>query len=121
MYSLYWTVITVIISVVSESQVGTSGLTSRTIVPSPTPDCWSPSCLTCSQCLADPSRCFTSHTTVNIYILRGELMLHEDIGVFDVVSLSIYGSRSEENGNAWENEVVIITVSTERVELGSLM
>ena len=106
---LYWTVIIVfsisVTTVVSESQVGTSGFTERTIVPSSTPDCWSPSCLTWSQCLADPSQCFTSHTTVTI--LQGEYVLHEYVGVSGVVSLSIYGSRAKENGSARENQVVI--------------
>ena len=109
MLLLYWSVTTVlsisVASVVSESQVGTSGLTARTIVPSPAPDCWSPSCLTWTQCLADPSQCFTSHTTVTM--LRGEYFLHEYVAVSAVVSLSIYGSRSEVNGTARENQVVI--------------
>ena len=71
-------------TVVSESQVGASGLTACSIVPSPTPDCKSPSCLTwSSQCLADPSQCFTSHTTVTL--LHGEYILHEYIGVYGVV------------------------------------
>ena len=52
-----------------------------------------------------PSQCFTSHTTVTI--LPGEYRLHEHLGVFDVVSLSIYGSRSEVNGSTRENQVVI--------------
>ena len=107
MLLLYWSVTTVlsisVASVVSESQVGASGLTARTIVPSPTPDCWSPSCLTWTQCLADPSQCFTSHTTVTM--LRGEYILHEYVEVFDVVSLSIYGSKV--NNSARENQVVI--------------
>ena len=104
----YWPVIVLsisIASVVSESQVGTSGFTTRTIVPLPTPDCKSPSCLTWSQCLADPSQCFTSHTTVTI--LQGEYILHEYVEVYRVESLSIYGSRSEVNGSARENQVVI--------------
>ena len=105
----YWRVIIVlstsVASVVSESQVGTSGLTARTIVPSPTPDCWSPSCLTWSQCLADPSQCFTSHTTVTM--LPGEYILHEYVRVSHVASLSIYGSRPEVNGSVKENQVVI--------------
>ena len=109
MPSLYWRVIIVlsvsVASVVSESQVGTSGLTARTIVPSPTPDCWNPSCLTWSQCLADPSRHFTSHTTVTM--LPGEYVLHECVRVSRVGSLSIYGSRSEVNGSARENQVII--------------
>ena len=108
MLLLYWPVIVLSISVanvVSESQVGTSGLTAHTIVPSPTPDCWSPSCLTWSQCLADPSQCFTSHTTVTM--LGGEYILHEYVAVSHVVSLSIYGSRTEVNGSARENQVVI--------------
>ena len=92
-------------TVVSESQVGTSGLTARTIVPSPTPDCQSPSCLTWSQCLADPSQCFTSHTTV--IILQGEYILHEYVDVFDVVALAIYGTRSKVSDSAKENQVVI--------------
>ena len=104
-----WSVIIVlsisVASVVSESQVGTSGLTARTIVPLPTPDCWSPSCLTWSQCQADPSQCFTSHTTVTM--LGGEYILHEYVDVFDVVSLSVFGSRSEVNGSVRENQVVI--------------
>ena len=91
--------------VVSESQVGTSGLTEHTIVPSPTTECWSPSCLTWSQCLADSSQCFTSHTTVTM--LRGQYILHEFVAVSGVVSLSIYGSRSEVNGSTRENQVVI--------------
>ena len=91
--------------VVSESQVGTNGLTERTIVPSPTTECWSPSCLTWSQCLADTSQCFTSHTTV--IMLHGEYILHEFVAVSGVVSLSIYGSRSEVNGSTSENQVVI--------------
>ena len=109
MQLLYWRVIIVlsisVASVVSESQVGTSGLTACTIVPSPTPDCWSPSCLTWSQCLADPSQCFTSHTTVTM--LPGEYILHEYVAVSQVASLSIYGSRSEVNCSATENQVVI--------------
>ena len=109
MPSLYWPVIIVlsisVASVVSELQVDTSGLTARTIVPSPTPDCWSPSCLTWSQCLADPAQCFTSHTTVTM--LHGEYILHEYVGVHGVVSLSIYGSRSEVNGSVRENQVII--------------
>ena len=91
--------------VVSEPQVGTSGLTEHTIVPSPTTDCRSPSCLTWSQCLADTSQCFTSHTTV--MMLHGEYILHEFVDVSGVVSLSIYGSKSEVNGSARENQVVI--------------
>ena len=107
MQLLYWTVITVfsvsVASVVSESQVG--GYRARIIVPSPTPDCWSPSCLTWSQCLADPAQCFTSHTTVTM--LDGEYILHEYLEVYGVVSLSIYGNKSEVNGSARENQVVI--------------
>ena len=106
---LYWPVIIVlsisVANVVSESQGGTSGLTARTIVPSPTPDCWSPSCLAWSQCLADPSQCFTSHTTVTM--LPGEYILHEYVRVSHVASLSIYGSRPEVNGSVRENQVII--------------
>ena len=92
--------------VVSEPQVGTNDLTERTIVPSSTTKCWSPaSCLMWSQCLADTSQCFTSHTTVTM--LPGEYILHEFVAVLDVVSLSIYGSRSEVNVSARENQVVI--------------
>ena len=108
MLSLCWLVIVLsasVAAVVSESQVGTSGLIARTIVPLPTPDCQSPSCLTWSQCLADPSQCFTSHTTVTI--LQGEYILHEYVDVSDVVSLAIYGTRSEVNGSARENQVII--------------
>ena len=91
--------------VVSEPQVGTSHLTVCTIVPSPT-DCQSlASCLTWSQCLSDTSQCFTSHTTVTM--LRGEYILHEFLAVFGVVSLSIYGHRSEVNGSTMDNQVVI--------------
>ena len=109
MFLLHWPVAIVltisVASVVSESQVGTSGLTARTIVPSPTPDCRSPSCLTWSQCLANSSQCFTSHTTVTM--LTGEYFLHEPVYVFSVVSLFIYGSRSEVNRSARENQVII--------------
>ena len=108
MQLLYWPVVVLsisIASVVSESQVGASGLTTRTIVPLPTPDCKSPSCLTWSQCLADPSQCFTSHATVTMQ--PGEYVLHEYVEVYGVLSLSIYGSRSEVNGSARENQVVI--------------
>ena len=109
MFLFSWCVITAlsasVATVVSESQVGASGLTIRTIVPSSTPDCQSPSCLTWSQCLADPSQCFTSHTTVTIQ--PGKYVLHEYVGLYGVVSLSIYGSRSEVNGNARENQVTI--------------
>ena len=92
-------------NVVSEPQVGSGGLRVRTIVPSPT-DCRSlASCLTWSQCLSDTSQCFTSHTTVTM--LRGEYILHEFVTVFGVVSLSIYGSRSEVNGSTMDNQVVI--------------
>ena len=95
-----------VVDVVSEPQVGTGNLTERTIVPTSTTDCWSPaSCLTWSQCLADPSQCFTSHTTVTM--LSGEYILHEYLRVSGVVSLSIYGSKSEVNGSARENQVVI--------------
>ena len=110
MLFLFWPVIIVltlsVADVVSESQVGTSGLTERTIVPSSTTEC-SASCLTWSQCVADPSQCFciTSHT--NVTMLPGEYILHEFVALFDVVSLSIYGSRSEVNGSASENQVVI--------------
>ena len=107
---LYWTVTNVfsisVTPVVSESQVGTSGLTERFIVdPLPTPDCWSSSCLTWSQCLANPSQCFSSYTTVTIQ--PGEYVLHEYADVFDVVSLTLYGCRSELNGSARKNQVVI--------------
>ena len=109
MLLLYWSVIIVlsvsIANVVSESRVGTSGLIARTIVPSPKPDCWGPSCLTWSQCLLDPSQCFTSHTTVTM--LHGEYILHDYVRVYGIVSLSIYGSRSEVNVSATENQVVI--------------
>ena len=110
MLFLFWPVIIVltvsVADVVSGSQVGTSGLTERTIVPSSTTECSSPaSCLTWSQCLADPSQCFTSHTTATI--LQGEYILHEFVALSDVVSLSIYGSRSEVNVYASENQVVI--------------
>ena len=109
MLLLYWRVIIVlnisVASVVIESQVGTSGLIARTIVPLPTPDCWSPSCLTWSQCLLDLSQCFTSHTTVTM--LHGEYILHDYVRVYGVVSLSIYGSRSEVNSSVRENQVVI--------------
>ena len=105
-YSIYWLAIIVlsisVASVVSESEVG---LNAHTIAPSLTPDCWSPSCLTWSQCLADTSRCLTSHTTITI--LQGEYILHEYVDVFDVVSLAIYGTRSEVNNSAKENQVVI--------------
>ena len=110
MLFLFWPVIIVlnvsVADVVSEPQVGTSNLTERTIVPSPMTECSSPaSCFTWSQCLADPSQCFISHTTVTM--LRGEYILHEFVDVSGVVSLSIYGSRSEVNGSARENQVVI--------------
>ena len=109
MFLLFLPVVTVlgvlVADVVSEPQVGTSNLTERTIIPSPTTECWSPSCLTWSQCLADPSQCFTSHTTVTIK--QGEYDLHKYLRVSGVVSLSIYGSRSEVNGYVRENQVVI--------------
>ena len=96
-----------VVDVVSEPQVGTSDLTEHTIVPSSTTECWSPaSCLTWSQCLADILQCFTSHTTVTI--LRREYILHEFVAVSDVVSLSIYGSKSEVNGSTSENQVVTV-------------
>ena len=103
---LFWLVILLlsvsVADVVSEPQVGTSHLTVRTIVPSPT-DCRSlVSCLTWSQCLSDTSQCFTSHTTVTMH--GGEYILHEFLAVSGVVSLSIHGSRS---GSAMENLVVI--------------
>ena len=95
-----------VVDVVSEPQVGTNDLTERTIVPSSTTECWSPaSCLTWSQCLADTSQCFTSYMTVTM--LCGEYRLHELVSVLNVVSLSIYGSRSEVNGSTSENQVVI--------------
>ena len=94
-----------VVDVVSEPQVCTSGLTERTIVPSSTTECSSPSCVTWSQCLADTSQCFTSHTTV--IMLHGEYILHEIVDVSSVVSLSIYGSRSEVNGSTSEDPVVI--------------
>ena len=107
---LYYWPVTIVLSVsvanvVSEPQVSTSSLTEHTIVPSPAPDCQSPSCLTWSQCLADSSQCFTSHTTVTM--LCGEYILHEFVEVFGVVSLSLYGSRPEVNGSARENQVII--------------
>ena len=109
MLALFWPVILLlsvsVADVVSEPQVGTSHLTVRTIVPSPT-DCQSlASCLTWSQCLSDTSQCFTSHTTVTM--LRGEYILHEFLAVSGVVSLTIYGSGSEVNGSRMENQVVI--------------
>ena len=110
MLFLFWPVIIVltvsVADVVSESQVGTSGLTECTIVPSSTTECLSPaSCLTWSQCLADPSQCFTSHT--NVTIKQGDYNLHKYLRVSGVVSLSIYGRRSEVNVSARENQVVI--------------
>ena len=109
MFLLFWPLILLlsvsVADVVSESQVGTSGLTVRTIVPSPTDCRSSASCLTWSQCLTDTSQCFTSHTTVTM--LHGEYILHEFLAVSSVVSLSIYGSRSEVNGSAVENQVII--------------
>ena len=110
MLLLFWLVILLlsvsVADVVSEPQVGTSGLTVRTIVPSPTTDCRSPaSCLTWSQCLEDTSQCFTSHTTVTMH--GGEYILHKFVAVSDVVSLSIHGSGSAVNGTAMENQVVI--------------
>ena len=109
MFLLFWPLILLlsvsVSNVVSEPQVGTSHLTVRTVVPSPT-DCRSlASCLTWSQCLGKTSQCFTSHT--NVTMLRGEYILHEFLAVFGVVSLSIYGSRSEVNGSAVENQVII--------------
>ena len=106
MFLLFWPV-TIVLSVsvadvVSEPRVDPSGLTVRTIVPSPAPDCQSPSCLTWSQCLEDSSQYFTSPTTVTM--LCGEYIIVE---VFGVVSLSLYGSRPEVNGSARENQVVI--------------
>ena len=107
---LYYWPVTIVLSVsvanvVSEPRVDPSGLTVRTIVSSPAPDCHSPSCLTWSQCLEDSSQCFTSHT--NVTMLCGEYILHEFVEVFGVVSLSLYGSRPEGNGSAIENQVVI--------------
>ena len=40
-------------------------------------------------------------------MLPGEYILHEHVGVYGVVSLSIYGSRSEVNCSARENQVII--------------
>ena len=40
-------------------------------------------------------------------MLPGEYILHEYVGVYGVVPLSIYGSRSEVNGSATDNQVVI--------------
>ena len=110
MLFLFWPVIIVltvsVADVVSKSEVGTSGLTEHTIVPSSTTECWSSaSCLTWSQCLADPSQCFTSHT--NVTIKQGDYNLHKYLRVSGVVSLSIYGSKSEVNGSARGNQVVI--------------
>ena len=109
MLVLFWPVILLlsvsVANVVSEPQVGTSHLTVRIIVPSPMDCRSSASCLTWSQCLVDTSQCFTSHTTVTMY--GGEYILHEFIAVFGVVSLSIHGSRSEVNGSARENQVII--------------
>ena len=105
MVALFRPVILLLSVSVANVVSGTSGLTVCTIVPSPT-DCQSPaSCLTWSQCLSDTSQCFTSHT--NVTMLRGEYILHEFVAVFGVVSLSIYGSRSEVNGSVVENQVVI--------------
>ena len=109
MLLLFWSLINLlsvsVADVVSEPQVGTSWLTVRTIVPSPT-DCRSlASCLTWSQCLGKTSQCFTSHTNVTMH--GGEYILHEFVTVSGVVSLSIHGSRSEVNGSAMENQVVI--------------
>ena len=109
MLLLFWSLINLlsvsVADVVSEPQVGTSHLTVRTIVPSPT-DCRSlASCLTWSQCLWNTSQCFTSHT--NVTMLRGEYILHEFLAVSGVVSLSVHGSGSAVNGSAVENQVVI--------------
>ena len=51
------------------------------------------------------SQFHTSHTTLTM--LPGEYILHEYVGVSSVVSLFIYGSRSEVNRSARENQVVI--------------
>ena len=109
MQLLYWPVIVLSVSVanvVSESQVG--GLTAHTIVPSPTPDCWGPSCLTWSQQIPHSASPLTPLSPCNV----GEYVLHEYVEVPHVESLSMYGTRSEVNGSARENQVVINRVTT---------
>ena len=80
------------------------GDTRRITVSLPTSDCTQPSCFTWSECLMDPSQCFSSHS--NVTMLPGEYPLHQYLLVRDVESLSIYGSVSV-SGHARDNEVVI--------------
>ena len=47
----------------------------------------------------------TNDTTVTM--LQGEYILHKYVPVCGVVSVSIYGSRSEGNGSVRENQMVV--------------
>ena len=47
----------------------------------------------------------TNNTTVTM--LQGEYVLHKYVPVCGVVSVSIYGSRSEGNGSVRENQMVV--------------
>ena len=80
------------------------GDTRRINVSLPTSDCTHPSCFTWSECLKDPSQCFSSHS--NVTMLPGEYLLHQYLLVRDVESLSIYGGVSV-SGRARDNQVVV--------------
>ena len=80
------------------------GDTQRINVSLPTSECTHPSCFTWSECLMDPSQCFSSHS--NVTLLPGEYPLHQYLPVRDAESLSIYGDVSV-SGHARDNLVVI--------------
>ena len=106
-FVLHWTILFTLI-VANEKEAG-SAFTARTITSSPTPNCQNINvpCLTWSECLANLSQCFSSHT--NVTLLPGEYILHEYVAVFGVESLSLYGSTSEArvNSSARDNQVVV--------------
>ena len=105
---LQWIVgITILISVTylpGASSELSDGVTQHINVSLPTTDCTHPSCFTWSECLMDPSQCFSSHS--NVTLLPGEYPLHQYLLVRDVASLSIYGGVSV-SGHARDNQVVI--------------
>ena len=80
------------------------GVTQRINVSLPNSDCTHPSCFTWSECLMDPSQCFSSYS--NVTLLPGEYPLHQYLLVRDVESLSIYGGVPV-SGHAQDNQVVI--------------
>ena len=109
---MQWTVAFIILLSAANVQSDESeSITHRTIVPlPPNPDCVGPSCFAWSNCVENPSQCFSSYTHVTM--LPGRYALHGLVEVVDVEYLSISGGiatleRLPVSATARDNQVVI--------------